>query len=103
MISSRLASLPVVATLVRAAVAGSPNSTTCYSYGVDFVDEGSYFINSLSQDPFTAVSTFEGCQPSKAEVLLVDPNSDEVSTALENSNWMDANSSVILFTIGHYA
>jgi len=42
--------------------------STCYSYGVDFVDDDSYFINTLSSDPFTCVSTFNGCNPSTAEV-----------------------------------
>lgn len=32
----------------------------CKSFGVDFVDGGSYFQNSLAQEPFTFVSKFEG-------------------------------------------
>ena len=54
---------------------GNPDSI-CYSYGVDFVDDGSYFINTASNDSFTSVSTFEGCNQDKAEVLLVDPKGD---------------------------
>lgn len=49
-----------------------PNAI-CYSYGVDYVDEGSYFINSLSNDDFTAVSYFKGCNGGVADVLLVAP------------------------------
>jgi hypothetical protein len=56
---------------------GNPESV-CYSYGIDFVDEGHYFINSLSNDDFTSVSTFEGCNQDLAEVLFVDPAGDEV-------------------------
>lgn len=73
--SSRFYSLSVFASLLSVAVT-DPNSI-CFSYGVDFVDEGSYFINSLSSDPFTCVSTFEGCNQDVADVLLVDPSGDE--------------------------
>lgn len=67
---------------------------TCESFGVDFVDQGTYFQNSLSTDNFTFVSRFEGqysshvimayaqslqtgCQNGIANNLLVDPNGDE--------------------------
>lgn len=50
----------------------------CYSYGVDFVDEGSYFINSASTERFTAVSYFKGCNQDVADVLLVAPEEDQV-------------------------
>lgn len=33
---------------------------TCQSFGIDFQDEGSYFQNISSPDPFTFVSVFEG-------------------------------------------
>ncbi|TKX23282.1 hypothetical protein C1H76_4349 [Elsinoe australis] len=51
---------------------------TCQSFGIDFQDEGSYFQNISSPDPFTFVSVFEGCQPDYAQNLLVDPQGDEV-------------------------
>lgn len=35
-------------------------SNPCVSYGVDFQDQGSYFQNISSTDPFTFVSFFEG-------------------------------------------
>lgn len=73
--SSRFQSVSALAALLSLVVA-DPNSI-CFSYGVDFVDEGSYFINSLSSDPFTCVSTFEGCNQDVADVLLVDPSGDE--------------------------
>lgn len=49
----------------------------CRSYGIDFQDKGSYFQNISSTDPFTFVSTFEGCQKDYANNILVDPNGDE--------------------------
>lgn len=55
----------------------SDSDSICYSYGVDFVDEGHYFINSQSSEQFTAVSYFKGCNDDVADVLLVAPDSDE--------------------------
>lgn len=49
----------------------------CYSYGVDFVDEGHYFLNSLSTERFSAVNTFKGCNTGDADILLVDPDNAE--------------------------
>lgn len=53
-------------------------SQTCVSFGVDFQDGQSYFQNSLSNDPFTFVSEFQGCQADVANNILVDPNGDEI-------------------------
>jgi hypothetical protein len=39
---------------------------------VDFLDEEHYFINTLSLESFTVVSTFHGCNTGMADVLLVD-------------------------------
>ncbi|KAF2869684.1 hypothetical protein BDV95DRAFT_83776 [Massariosphaeria phaeospora] len=75
MLSRHLLSLPAIAALFALAAA-DPNSV-CYSYGVDFVDEGHYFINTLSNEQFTCVSTFRGCNDDLADVLLVDPSGDE--------------------------
>ncbi|KAL9065001.1 MAG: hypothetical protein Q9157_007631 [Trypethelium eluteriae] len=49
----------------------------CISFGMDFQDGGSYFQNSLSQDNFTFVSEFEGCQSDVANNIFVDPQGDE--------------------------
>ena len=51
----------------------------CYSYGVDFIDEGNYFINSNLNESFTCVSTFQGCSTGSdpAEILFIDPNNEE--------------------------
>ncbi|KAF4552670.1 Hypothetical protein D9617_9g024590 [Elsinoe fawcettii] len=59
-----------------AAAQAEPN--TCQSFGIDFQDEGSYFQNASSPDPFTFVSVFDGCQPDLAQNLLVDPEGNEV-------------------------
>lgn len=72
---SRSFLLTAFATLLSL-VSSDPNSI-CYSYGVDFIDEGSYFINSLSPEPFTSVSYFQGCNENVADVLFVDPNDIE--------------------------
>ncbi|KAF2103703.1 hypothetical protein NA57DRAFT_18329, partial [Rhizodiscina lignyota] len=57
----------------------------CVSFGMDFQDGGSYFQNSLSTDPFTFVSQFEGkrsqmrsCNNDTASNIFVDPNGDQV-------------------------
>lgn len=50
----------------------------CKSYGIDFQDEGSYFQNKSSADPFTFVSTFEGCEDDFANNIIVDPNGDQL-------------------------
>jgi len=56
-----------------------PNAI-CYSYGVDYMDEGNYFINSLSNEDFTTVSYFKGCNGGNADVLLVAPEEAEGET-----------------------
>ena len=76
MFSPRLLSLSAFAALLSLAASQNDDST-CYSFGVDFVDDQHYFINTLSSDPFTCVSTFKGCKADVADVLLVDPNGDE--------------------------
>jgi hypothetical protein len=50
-----------------------PNAI-CYSYGVDFVDEGSYFINSQLNEQFGSVSYFKGCNQEVADVVLIEPD-----------------------------
>lgn len=72
---SRPLSLTVFATFLS--LVTSDSDAICYSFGVDFVDEGSYFINGASTDAFTAVSTFKGCQADMSDILLVDPNNEE--------------------------
>ncbi|KAF2224886.1 hypothetical protein BDZ85DRAFT_194816 [Elsinoe ampelina] len=66
-------------------IVAQDSGNTCQSFGIDFQDEGSYFQNVSSADPFTFVSAFEGmsghhirCQPDLAQNLLVDPEGNEV-------------------------
>ncbi|KAJ4367276.1 hypothetical protein N0V83_006857 [Neocucurbitaria cava] len=75
MISSRSFLLTAFSALLS--VVSADTNSICYSYGVDYVDENSYFINSLSSDPFTCVSYFQGCNSDVADVLFVDPDDDE--------------------------
>jgi len=60
----------------------SDSTGICYSYGVDFIDEGSYFINLASTEQFTAVSYFQGCNNDTADVMLVAPEEDQVGEYL---------------------
>lgn len=85
-----LAAFAALLSTVTADDVYDPNSI-CYSYGVDFIDEGNYFINSLSTDPFTSVSTFKGCNTGVADVLLIDPDNveylcDDLPTTPDNTN-----------------
>ncbi|KAI8936240.1 hypothetical protein NX059_006664 [Plenodomus lindquistii] len=87
---SRSFFLAVAATSLSV-VRSDPEPAICYSFGVDFVDEGSYFINAQSTEQFTAVSYFQGCNDDVADVLFVDPSNDEylcsqIPTVPENSN-----------------
>ncbi|KAK3116912.1 hypothetical protein LTR53_002208 [Teratosphaeriaceae sp. CCFEE 6253] len=59
------------------AFAAYTSAQTCDSYGLDFQNGGSYFQNSLSSDPFTALQEFEGCQNDTANNVFVDPNGDQ--------------------------
>jgi len=67
------------------------SDSICYSYGVDFLDEGNYFINSNSNESFSAVSTFKGCNTDVADILLIDPEDveyicDDVPTTPDDTN-----------------
>ncbi|KAF1930905.1 uncharacterized protein M421DRAFT_418381 [Didymella exigua CBS 183.55] len=93
---SRLYFLTAFAALLSLAKSDNDDGTVfdpdsiCYSYGVDFVDEGHYFINSQSTEQFSAVSTFQGCNTGEADILLVDPNNteylcDDIPTTPDNT------------------
>lgn len=53
----------------------------CASYGSDYVDGGTYCINTQSPDYFSFGTFFTGCQPSDSQgnitPILVDPNNNE--------------------------
>ena len=54
----------------------SPTSN-CSVYGIDFVDGGSYFINSNSTANFTVVQQFSGCNDDEASLLLVQQSTED--------------------------
>ncbi|KAL1792129.1 hypothetical protein ACET3X_009880 [Alternaria dauci] len=72
------------------------DGAVCYSYGVDFIDEGSYFIDSALTEGFSAVSYFQGCNKNgKADVMLIAPDDapgekeyicDQIPTTPDNEN-----------------
>ncbi|KAL2350175.1 hypothetical protein BJ546DRAFT_1069477 [Cryomyces antarcticus] len=79
-----LSSVTGAAALLFAAFGSQAWAQTCYSYGMDYQNGGSYFINSLSTDAWTFVSQFEGCQTDVANNILVDPNGDELQCTNTN-------------------
>lgn len=52
-------------------------NSTCQVYGIDFVDGGSYFINSNSTADFTTVQQFDGCNNDSASILLVQQSTED--------------------------
>ena len=52
-------------------------TSNCSVYGIDFVDGGSYFINSNSTVDFTTVQQFSGCNDDSADVLLVQQSTED--------------------------
>ena len=54
----------------------SPTSN-CSVYGIDFVDGGSYYIDSNSTADFTTVQQFSGCNDDSASVLLVQQSTED--------------------------
>jgi len=52
-----------------------PNST-CLVYGIDYVDGGSYFIDSSNTANFTAVQQFDHCNNDFASILLVQQSTE---------------------------
>jgi hypothetical protein len=87
---SRSFSLTALAALISVVV--SDSTAICYSYGVDFVDEGHYFINAQLSEKFSSVSYFQGCNQDIADVLLIEPEGvssqeylcDQIPTYPEN-------------------
>jgi hypothetical protein len=51
-------------------------NSTCLVYGIDYVDGGSYFIDSSSTSDFTAVQQFDGCNDDSASILLVQQSTE---------------------------
>jgi hypothetical protein len=51
--------------------------STCLVYGIDYVDGGSYFIDSSSTSDFTAVQQFDNCNNDTASILLVQQSTED--------------------------
>lgn len=49
----------------------------CESFGIDFTSGGTFFQNSNSSDPFTAIQEFKGCQSDSAHNVIIDPTGDQ--------------------------
>ncbi|KAG9658734.1 hypothetical protein KCU98_g3077, partial [Aureobasidium melanogenum] len=49
-------------------------ASACESYGVDFKNNGDYFININSNESFTAVSEFSNCQEPARAILITPKN-----------------------------
>jgi glutamine amidotransferase-like uncharacterized protein len=52
-------------------------NSTCLVYGIDYMDGGSYFIDSSSTSDFTAVQQFDNCNNDTASVLLVQQSTED--------------------------
>jgi hypothetical protein len=52
-------------------------NSTCSFFGVDFEEGGNYFINTNSQDPFTFLTVFEGCNNATADLSLVNEDTGD--------------------------
>ena len=51
----------------------------CQSYGIDYANGGSYYIDGGSTDQFTFLSTFSGCNDENISPVLQDPNGKQYS------------------------
>ena len=52
-------------------------SSVCSTSGVNYLDGGDYFINTNSNQAFTIVSTFSGCNNDTADVSLVNESTGD--------------------------
>lgn len=49
----------------------------CSSYGVDYVNGGSYDIDATSNDNFTFTTMFQGCEQESVKPILLDPTGNQ--------------------------
>ncbi|KAF4631994.1 hypothetical protein G7Y89_g6135 [Cudoniella acicularis] len=49
----------------------------CNSYGIDYVNGGTYFIDNTQTTNFTFLTDFSGCDNEEITPILVDPNENE--------------------------
>lgn len=52
-------------------------ASACESYGIDFKNNKSYFININSNESFTSVSEFYDCAE-RARVILITPKNESI-------------------------
>jgi hypothetical protein len=64
----------ILFTLLQVALSQSDD---CQSYGVDIQNNATVFVNVMSNDNFTFVEEFSGCQNASAQNYLIDPAGDE--------------------------
>ncbi|KAI2605920.1 uncharacterized protein GGS25DRAFT_533110 [Hypoxylon fragiforme] len=57
----------------------------CSSYGVDYVNGGSYDIDTSSHENFTFSTIFQGCEQELVNPVLVNPNGDRIPCSAINT------------------
>ncbi|KAI1372908.1 hypothetical protein F4677DRAFT_238224 [Hypoxylon crocopeplum] len=57
----------------------------CSSYGVDYVNGGSYDIDASSNDNFTFTTIFQGCDQESVKPVLIDPNNGQYPCSAINT------------------
>jgi hypothetical protein len=53
------------------------SNSTCTTYGVDYQEGGNYFINTNSNEAFTFLSGFDGCNNATAQLSLVNEDTGD--------------------------
>ncbi|XXH03349.1 hypothetical protein Hte_009747 [Hypoxylon texense] len=79
----------------------------CSSYGVDYVNGGSYDVDATSNDNFTFTTIFQGCEPETVKPVLLDPSGNQHPCSAVNTTpdgeqvtstcWSDQHSSRIKY------
>lgn len=60
-------------------------SAQCVSYGIDYANGGEYYIDASSNQYFSFVTVFQGCQMETINPVLVDPNNNQYSCSSINT------------------
>ena len=81
---SLLYAAAIVAVLPFASPQDEEECEECQSFAIDFQDQGSYFQNSESTEPFTALQEFEGCTNDTTHNVFVDPNGDQYECSMSD-------------------
>ncbi|ETN37719.1 uncharacterized protein HMPREF1541_07342 [Cyphellophora europaea CBS 101466] len=92
----------ILAALLLFALQGS---CACHSYGWDYVDGGTYCVNTKSDEYFSFGTGFWGCTPNDTqggvEPILVDPDSNDVLCSVIQTNPDDVNMVSTCDIVGH--